>query len=184
MFKLKIISSAVIVFILTVLITTYLSKSKVKQVSHAAVKVVLDQTSDYKLSLKSLSSENAYSSDYKLTIPYGYYNVKIIGNNDKELFSGKVEKNRVSFPPYEVEVKEESEQSAPSFEPLNEMTLLLPYFTNAKKIIFFDENNWEKFQIDISSLVFPEDYSKKLCGNGICDFGENIIFCYNDCRPR
>ena len=185
MAKIKIIFVIVVGFALTVLTSTYLSKSKINpSVSHAAVKVVLNQTPDYRLSLKSLSGESSYTSDYKLKIPFGYYNVKIIGDRGEELFSGKVEKNRVNFPPYEIDGAKESDSSVATLEPLKEMTLLLPYFKNGKKIIFFDENNLEKYQVDIEKIGLPEGFSKNLCGNGICDSGENVIFCYNDCHKK
>ncbi|OGK24994.1 hypothetical protein A3D76_03845 [Candidatus Roizmanbacteria bacterium RIFCSPHIGHO2_02_FULL_37_9b] len=184
MFKSKIILTVLLGGILIFITTIYLNKNKLKPVSHAAVKVVLDQTPDYSLSLKSLSGESSYAPDYKLPIPYGYYNVKIFGDNGLALFSGKVEKNRVSFPPYEVGEKGEPENAVSQLEALGEMTLLLPYFSGAKKIIFYDENNLEKLQVNIENISLPKDYPKKLCGNGICDLGENILFCYQDCRPR
>ena len=169
---------------LATLTTNYLSKSKLKPVSHAAIKVVLNQTTDYRLSLKKLSGESSYTPDYKLTIPYGYYRVLIINENGKELFSGKVEKNKVTFPPYQMEEQKEGDEPKLTFEPLKELSLLLPYFTDAKKIIFLDEDNQLKFELDVGDVGLPNDYSKNLCGNGICDSGENFIFCYSDCRRR
>ena len=184
MSKTKIILSILVGLILTVITTTYLAKSKVKSVSHAALEVKLNQTPDYKLSLKSLSGENSYSSDYKLPIPYGYYLVKIIGEDGAELFSGKVEKNRVTFPPYEVDGGDESKPTVATLEPISEMTLLLPFFSKAKKIIFLDEKNLEILEVDISKTELPENYTQNFCGNGICDSNENLIFCYRDCHLR
>jgi hypothetical protein len=149
------------------------------------VKVVLRQTPDYTLSLKTLSVENSYSSDYKLAIPYGYYTVKIRGDGDNELFSGTVAKNKVIFPADEIELQEgEGSSSGVALEPLSEIALYLPYYTRAKKIIFYDEKNLEKLQVDFGEIGLPEDYTRRLCGNGICDFNENILFCFKDCRPR
>lgn len=184
MTKFKIILTVIIGLVLTVSTSVYLSTSKIKPVSHAAVKVILKQTPDYLLTLKSLSGEDSYSSDYKLPVPYGYYLVKIFDNSNRELFSGKVEKNRVSFPPYDIEAKEDTEAVTTTLIPLNELTLILPYFKEAEKIVFYDENKSEKLQVNIDNILIPTGDSKKLCGNGICDSGENIIFCYNDCRLR
>lgn len=182
--KLKIILPIIIVSILIGFTSIYLSKSKLKPVSHAALKVVLNQTRDYRLSLRNISGENSYSSDYKLPIPYGYYVVKIIGEDGTELFSGKVEKNRVFFPPYEIDEKEESKSSVTTLEPISEMTLLLPFFSGAEKIILYDQNNQEKLEVDISKIELPKNYSQNNCGNGICDNNENFIFCFRDCRLR
>ena len=183
MTKFKIILAITVILILVTSFTLFLSQSKNKPVNHAAIKVVLGQTPDYKLSLKSLSVEDAYSSDYKLAIPFGHYEVKIIGKNEVELFSGKVEKNKVIFPPYEIEEPSDSTIKT-TMEPLSEITVFLSYFTHAKKVVFLDEKNIEKLQVDIENLSLPQDITKKLCGNGICDSNENIFFCYKDCRPR
>lgn len=170
---------------LTLPIIYFASQSINNPVSHAAVKVVLGQTTDYRLLLKTLAVENAYSSNYQLEIPHGHYNLKILGEADVVLFSGKVSKDLVRYPPDEIGV--ESEQTAPPVllaEPLNEIVLFLPYYPRAKKIVFFDENNLQKLQIELKKIKLPKDYSKKLCGNGICDFNENLLLCYKDCQPK
>jgi len=159
MTKTKIILAITTGLVLTLLTIGYfLSQAKNKPVSHAAMRVMLGQTTDYRLSLKALSSEQAYSSDYKLAIPYGHYNIKILDAKENELFSGRVGKNKVAFPPDEIG-SEESEISSTgvTLEPLKEMILFLPYFTAAKKIVFYDEKNLEKFQIDVSKLSLPKD---------------------------
>lgn len=171
--------------LLTLPIIYFASQSRNVPVSRAAIKVVLGQTQEYKLTLKTLAVENAYFSNYQLEIPHGYYNLKIVGHGDVVFFSGKVSKNLVRYPPDELEV--ENGQATPpylSVEPLSEIVLFLPYYPRAKKIVFFDENNVEKLQIDLTKITLPKDYSKKLCGNGICDFNENLLFCYEDCRPK
>lgn len=186
MTKFKIILAILAVLILVTSFTFFLSsRSGNKPVSHAAVKVVLGQTPDYTLSLKTLSVENSYSSDYKLAVPYGYYNVKIIGDGDSEFFSGTVARNKVAFPPDEIELQNgETSSVNVTLEPLSEIALYLPYYTRAKKIVFYDEKNLEKLQVDLGETSLPEDYTRRLCGNGICDFNENILFCFKDCRPR
>lgn len=157
--KIILIITIVLIF-LSLAIGYFLSQSKNKPVSQAAVRVVLGQTPDYKLSLKVLSSETAYFSDYKLVVPYGYYNLKILGDKEKVLFSGRVGKNKVAFPPDEIGAEEsEFSSTGVTLEPLTEMTLFLPFFSTAKKIVFFDENNLEKFQIDVSKLSLPKDKS-------------------------
>jgi len=161
MTKSKIILALTTVLVLALLTITYfISQAKNKPVSQTAVKVVLGQTPDYRLSLKVLSSEQAYFSDYKLVIPYGYYNLKILDAKENELFSGRVGKNKVSFPPDEIGSEETVISSTgASLEPLQEMTLYLPFFTAAEKIVFYDENNLEKFQIDVSKLSLPKEKS-------------------------
>ncbi|MBI2641767.1 hypothetical protein HYW87_04215, partial [Candidatus Roizmanbacteria bacterium] len=71
-------------------------------------------------------------------------------------------------------------------EPLSELIVVLPYFITGDKVIFLDENKEEKLSFSLKDLKLPEGYTKKLCGNGICDFNENILSCFNDCgiRPR
>ena len=106
-------------------------------------------------------------------------------SGDKVFFSGKVAKNKVSFPPYEIlSENEEPTSSDITLAPLSEITLFLPYFTRAKKIVFFDEKNVEKLKVDLDEITLPKDYTKRLCGNGICDFNENVLVCYKDCRFR
>ncbi len=185
MTKTKLILAITTGLALTLLTIGYfLPRSKNRPVSHAALKLVLEQTPDYKLIYKDLSLENSYSSDYKLEIPYGYYNFKILGGRGEVLFFGKVAKNRVHFPPYEINSQNEELSTELTVAPLSDITLFLPYFTQAKKVVFFDENNVEKYQVELNEVTLPKDYTKKLCGNGICDFNENIIFCYKDCQPR
>src|SRR3989344_3578186 len=99
MTKFKIILGIIAIIILSSVATLMLSQKRDKPVSRAAVKVVLNQTPDYRLSLKALTVESSYSSDYKLTVPFGHYNVKIIADKDTALFSGRVGKNKVIFPP-------------------------------------------------------------------------------------
>ena len=155
--KIILIITIVLVFS-TLAIAYFLSQSKNKPVSQAAMRLVLGQTPDYKLSLKTLSSEKAHFSDYKLVVPYGYYNLKILGNKDKVLFSGRVGKNKVTFPPDEIESEETALSSiGVTLEPLTELTLYLPFIPAAEKIVFYDENNLEKFQIDVSRLLLPND---------------------------
>ena len=171
--------------LLTLPIIYFASQSRNIPVSRAAIKVVLGQTQDYRLSLNTLAVENSYSSDYQLEIPFGYYNIKILGDDDTVFFSGKVNKNLVRYPPDEMEV--ESKQTTPpdlSVEPLSKIVLFLPYYTRGKKIVFFDEKNVEKLQVDLHKVTLPKDYAKKLCGNGVCDFSENFLSCYKDCRFR
>lgn len=163
----------------------FLSQSRNMPVSHAAVRLILGQTQDYRLSLKTLAVENVYSSDYQLEIPSGHYNAKIMGSDDVVFFSGKISKNLVRYPPDGIDVGGgQVEQANIMVEPLSEIILLLPFYPRAKKIVLYDEKNVEKLQVDLTKVTLPKDYNKKLCGNGICDISENIIFCYNDCRPR
>ncbi|MBI4225719.1 hypothetical protein HY612_01260 [Candidatus Roizmanbacteria bacterium] len=184
MVKLKIILISLAVLVFTTLAFAYFApQSKNTPVSHVAIRLVLDQTPDYRLSVKTLGVENAYFSDYKLDIPFGYYNIKILGNKNVAFFSGKVAKNKVSFPPYEIVPQDEGPSSSVTIiEPLGQIGLFLPYFPQAKKIIFLDEKKQEKLQVDIAKLGLPKDFSKKLCGNGICDFNENFLRCYKDCK--
>src|SRR3989338_6689059 len=171
--------------VLTLPVVYFLSQSRNIPVSHAAVRLILGQTPDYRLSLRTLAVENAYSSEYQLAIPTGHYNVKIMGETGAVFFSGKISKNLVRYPADEIDVKgERAPRPDLLVEPLGEIVLLLPYYPRAKKIVFFDENNVEKMQVDLTKVTLPKDYSKKLCGNGICDSNENILFCYKDCHKK
>lgn len=125
------------------LINKYPEKNK-------AVKLVLNQTKNYKLFVKSLEVEKAKFSDYKLEIPFAYYNIHIIDNTKKIIFSGKVAKDKVSFPPYEILPEgEEPSTSATSTEPLSEITVFLPHYPKARKIVFLDEANLEKLVVNL-----------------------------------
>ena len=107
-----------------------------------------------------------------------------MGDGNVVFFSGKISKNLFRYPPDEIELESEQAPADLSVDPLSEIVLFLPYYPRAKKIVFYDENNLEKLQVDHTKVTLPKDYSKKLCGNGICDFSENTIFCYNDCHKK
>lgn len=138
----------------------FLPKSKNQPVSHAAVRMVLDQTPEYRLTLKTMGVEKAYYSDYQLKVPFGYYNLVILGDKDKVLFSGKVGKDRVSFPPYEVGEEEDSTLANVLSEPLPEITVYLPYYPSAKFIVFLDENGKEVLRVGVDKIKPPKDILK------------------------
>jgi len=186
MTKLKFILPVTIILVIALLITgLYLPKQKNTPVSHAAVRVKLNQSEGYELSLEALSVENSYYSDYKLAQPFGYYTIKIFDSNKKEIFSGRAEKNKVFFPPYEVASPRRYEEGAsPDAEPLDEIILLLPFFPKAKKLVLSDDKNQEKLTLDLTKITLPKNLIKNFCGNGICDSNENIVSCFKDCRIR
>ena len=125
-------------------------RSGFKPDKNLSVKVVINQSSDYVLSLKSFEKVKSKYSDYKLEIPFGYYNIHIYDGKQEVLFTGKVAKDKVSFPPYEI-LPEEKESTGERIitEPLKEIILFLPSYRNAKKIVFTDEKNQVKLVIDL-----------------------------------
>ena len=143
-------------FILFVLILLFLlsysfyNQSGNRPAKQIAVKIIVSQTSDYILSLKSIEKIKGKYSDYKLEVPFGHYNIHIYDGKQKVLFTGKVARDKVSFPPYEI-LPEEKESTGERIitEPLKEIILFLPSYRNAKKIVFTDEKNQVKLVIDL-----------------------------------
>src|SRR3990167_4243126 len=96
------------------------------------------------------------------------------------LFSGKFARDLVLMP-YPKMIN--GQYLPPEILPLGEITLLLPYYREAEKIMIQDEQGNNKLTVALSdySLTSVESYTK-YCGNGICDTDENILSCYSDCR--
>ncbi|OGK13472.1 hypothetical protein A3I50_01315 [Candidatus Roizmanbacteria bacterium RIFCSPLOWO2_02_FULL_37_9] len=184
MSKLKIFLLIIGVFVITVLFFSYfLTKKDEGPIEGMALSIVLRQSPEYKLSLKSIDIKQALTSDYQLNVPFGYYNLKILTEKEKLLLAGKVAKDKVNFPPYTIgDLVEEELPVNIIVEPLNEIVLYLPFFPKAKKVVITDENGIKKFEIETARLQLAKNVLIKLCGNGICDFNENLFACFKDCR--
>lgn len=88
------------------------------------------------LRVKDLTLFSIYPSSLDSDLRNNYYTVKMFGKNDELLFSGKVASGVFHVPG----TAEDEEPSVPKFEQFSEILLYLPYFSDAEKIIFYDEN--------------------------------------------
>ena len=61
---------------------------------HKALKVIINQSREGELSVKNISVDDIYPSDYKLNFTSDFYTINILDEKEKVLFTGK-EKNRL-----------------------------------------------------------------------------------------
>jgi hypothetical protein len=107
---------------------------------------VINQASDFTLTLTSIGLENGPYVGYTLNYPNNFYLIKIIDKNNAELFSGKTPRSYQTLPPDFVPVTDFTPQTIIA----NPINLLLSYFNEATKIQLFDENNVLKLEINLA----------------------------------
>jgi len=130
----------------------------------------------YNLTLRfdtgNLTFENVKISSVIPIEESGHYNYKIISLSDKVLY-------QANFSLPDLITKIYHEKNGELFEDYvltNEsITLLIPYFDNAKEIRIYDPNLTLLLTIPVSQ------FSKNLCGDGTCQFYENVKSCPADC---
>ena len=105
--------------------------------------IVINQASDFTLSLNSIGLEEGPFVSYGLNYPSNYYLIKMVDNNNAELFSGKILKSYQTLPPDFVPVTNFTSETIIA-DPIN---LFLPYFNEATKVQLFDENIVLKLEI-------------------------------------
>ncbi len=188
MSKLKILIAIILGLIFTTIIVAFFIPETTRMpLSHLVLKLVAHQTQSGELSLEQISLENLYPSDYKISFKENYYTIKILSKDNEELFSGQVLKKQI-IPPAETgdffETTHNFVGEGLTEKSIEEILVYLPYYKQAQKVIFLDEDGKEKLTVQLNDLKLPENYSKKLCGNGICDFNENLFSCFSDCGFR
>ncbi|MEM2918338.1 MAG: hypothetical protein QXY62_02425 [Candidatus Altiarchaeota archaeon] len=102
------------------------------------------------------------------------YRCEVISFEGKELYSFKFNLPTKWF--YDYLDKETGELSGGviELEKVN-FTLIVPYFSNGKKINIYNQTGALIISIDISN------FSLEKCGDGICDKNENYQNCPHDC---
>jgi len=126
--------------------------------------LAVNQASDYTLTLNSIGLEEGPYVSYGIDYPSNYYLIKIIDNNNTELFVGKTTSIYQTSGPDFVPVS--------SFTPetiiADPITLYLPYFNEAAKVQLFDENGGLKLEVvladhNLQSLKYRYAFCD-LCG--------------------
>ncbi len=184
MWKLKLAVGIILSLVLTTIsIAFFLPQTSSMPLNKLTLKIVLNQTSDFHLSLSAIDTEQTYSSDYQLNIPENFYLIKIFDSGNNILFSGKVSNVDIIYPAEQFGPNISSSNGGGNFltNPSSQIVLYLPFYLVAKKIVFYDQVNNDKLDISLNKLTIPNNYIKSLCGNGICDFNENIFSCPKDC---
>ncbi len=118
-----------------------------------AIKTTLAQSPEMNLSIRSLNVEAVKSSNYLLNLDQDYYEFKMLDVKENIIYSGKV-LNRYVIPPPDFMPPGKTPKGAVEI-PQN-LTLYLPYFKDAKKIIFFDEQGRKKLEISVNNLSLPK----------------------------
>ena len=113
-----------------------------------------------------MSFENAFTQKgiFASQMDEGMVSGKIYSVEGDEIFSFKFEQDNLGVIE-DVGVVEETQFK---------QTLVLPYFENAEKIVFFNEETRQE-------LVVPIAFLSKICGNGTCDASEAFGNCPTDC---
>lgn len=180
--KLKIFVGITLSLLLTTLAVVFLvPQTPSMPISHQTLKITLKQDNNGNLTIENLRLDNLYPSNYQLKLTKNFLNIKIIGSSDKILFSGQVN-NKVIIPPVDFgESGGTTTNQQAIFKQLDKIILYLPYYTSSRKIILTDDKGNQKLEVNLGNLKLPADYVRNLCGNGICDFNENLISCPKDC---
>jgi hypothetical protein len=176
----KLFSIIVVLLLIFGALYYFLQVSQPKPKYHQALKLSLSQLANNELSLKELKLESTYSeaakNDPKVT---AYYQAKILARNNKVLYTTQVPKEYLftafTYAGYE---------ALPPMPVINsEIELYLPVYENAEKATIEDEAGNTIMSINLKSLSAesPNNHTD-LCGNSICDLGENRSNCDADCQ--
>lgn len=118
-----------------------------------AIKTTLAQSPEMNLSIKGLNVEAIKSSNYLLNLDRNYYEFRMYDAQENIIYSGKI-LNRYVIPPPDFMPPDKTPEG--SVEIPQTLTLYLPYFKDARKIIFFDESGNKKLEISINNLSLPK----------------------------
>lgn len=105
----------------------------------------------------------------------GNYKARILSFKNQELLAYNISVNEqpiIERPDYSNRTLEELQNN-----PKELITLIFPYYNNAKKIEILDETGNLKLEIDLSSYARCNE-------NDFCDFNEDIQRCPEDCRKE
>jgi len=119
--------------------------------SNLAIKLILSQPADGKLSLKELTLENNVPADYRLNYPANFYRIRIFDNQSKELFSGEILR-KIILPPPDTFDPLSSDSGSMQIKSLDVLNLHLPYFKNANNITIADEKNTVILDIPLKNM--------------------------------
>lgn len=168
-------------FISIIIWLIYLGKTS-SPLPHTALEILIGNSEDEQLSIKNVTLADIYPADYQEKLEHNFYRFTILDKNQNVLFTGKIANKRVVF----VDVAP-GYQSIPPFEkPIEEFLLFLPYFPSSSKVNFYDDKNSVKLEVNLSDYHLNPSSLKRenLCGNGICDGGENVLSCKKDCSRQ
>lgn len=176
---LKFIFITVFIIVLILVLISVLFITTENPLTHQTIKIILKQEQDDRLSIKEIKVEDKYPEQYKLNPPTNYYVFEIDDKNGQKLFSGKVVNKEILyyFP------LSEDNLSPPRVTTIDEITVYLPFYTNAERIRILDEKEQVKLELALKEFnLQPLKTIQNLCGNGICDANENIVGCFSDCK--
>lgn len=176
-----IIGIIVLILFVTVLLSSRGEKSN-RPVYHVALKVQLTK-SDGQISLKDLDLQEIYPEKYETEFSKDYIEVRSLDKDNTVLTKGRLP-SRQWLMIDSVDIK----QAVPPVETEVESFLFfLPYYKETQKIEVLDDSGNILISKNLSDQKLREiNFNQNLCGNGICDEGENVISCYSDCfyQPR
>lgn len=145
----KIAAALICGLIISVILLQFIIPQGPRHPSNLAVRVAVAQTNDKLLSLQSMDLQKIPPQQYLLSYRHNYYTVKILDAQNKELFTGEV-LNQYIIPP------DDYGPAVLEVKTPNNLTLYLPYFKNAKKIVFLDESGVIKLEVAVNNLSVPE----------------------------
>ncbi len=179
--KIKILTAMIIsLFFVTVSIRYFFPLPDTIPVPHLSLKLVLNQADDHSLSLHSMEFLNKYPQAYKLTIFRNYDKVVIRDKNKSALYEGTFVNKNIHLP---VPPPPGQSPGEPIEIPLKEIALFLPYYKSMYQIDFYNEAGVLLLSVNMNKSFTPTHSGfQNLCGNGICDFNENILSCFSDCH--
>lgn len=156
----------------------FIRKNSTKPEYHRSVKVLIKQISENNLNLEELKVEPIYSSaSFNNSQLKKYYQVKLLTKNQKLLYTTQVPKqylvSRFTYPEYE--------PALPIVKNNTDISLYLPFYNQAEKIVIEDELGNTIMSINLKNLDIPSFNQENLCGNGICDKTESRFTCGLDC---
>lgn len=157
--KIKIAAAIILSLVLSLVLSRYIFPQKGKVTpSNLAMKTVLAQSPDMSLTIKELNVEPISSSNYKLDLPQDFYIFKILDAKNNEIYEGKILNKHVIPPPdyFGSDPSQAPKTKGIRVEIPSTLTLYLPYFKDARKIIFVDENGVTKLAISVANLTIPK----------------------------
>lgn len=176
--RVKIVIAMLFALSVTFLILFLRPKQNSIPVMPLALRINLTQMPDKTLQLRTLDLIEGYASDYQTDMRSNFYQMEL-REGTKSLFKGKTIKSRITI--RENLLASETQAQIEEKE-LGEFTLYIPYYQEAEKLIFSDENGQEVLNIDLKEKNLKEPQIRKTCGDGICTDNENLLMCYRDCR--
>lgn len=123
-------------------------KTIIPAAKNQSLKIILSQSSEEKLTLKSLGVVSLPPSNYQLNLTHDFYKIMMVNEKGEELFSGKVINKDIIPPPDVFETGQTGNVSGIKVDLPSSITVYLPYYKNTKQILFQDDKGILKLQID------------------------------------